>query len=167
MKLYLNKREKELPIVIKEVVEAIRVINKEILGVSPYRQLVHDISEYFQKHLVKFYELEWQYLFVGTTDISRVGKVGYGYLFFINKGQALDIIFVYGFAKNIIPFELHSSFLLVNEKSWISDTYINNALTSTDCKNNEDYYLFELLKMVTLKIFGNFYRINLDYPKLI
>ena len=102
MKLYLNKREKELLIVAREVVEAIRAIDGEDAIGSHYRQLFHDISEDLQHHLKNFNELKWCSLFIGTTKISRVGKVGYGNLFLIKKGQALDIIFVYGFAKNII-----------------------------------------------------------------
>ena len=38
----------------------------------------------------------------------------------------------------------------------------STSLRLTNCKNEEDIYLFEFLEMVI----GNYYRINLDYPKL-
>ena len=166
--MYLNKREKELLIVAREVVEAIRAIDGEDVMGSHYNLLFDSIVRDLQYHLNNYDELEWYSYFLGTTEISKVGKVGYGFLFFIKKGQTLDIIFVYGFANNIIPFESHSSFTKKYDLSW--DFYMSDfgttSLRLTNCKNEEDIYLFELLKMVSVKIFGNFYHINLDYPKL-
>ena len=166
-KLYLNIRQKELLIVTREVLEAIRAIDGEDKTVSHYKQLFYQISNDLEYFLNNYFELQWYSYFMGTTEISKVGKVGYGFLFLIKKGQALDIIFVYGFAKNIIPIKSHSLFTMEYDLNWLyMPSTISSSLRLTDCKNEEDVYLFEFLKMVAVKIFGNYYHINLDYPKL-
>ena len=167
-KSYLNIRKKELLIVTREVLEAIRVTDEGNNGIPHYKNLFNEISTVLEDHLNNDYnDLKWYSYFVGTTDISKVGKVGHGFLFFIKKGETLDIILVFGFAKNIIPIKTHT--LLAkkyNMDSPYSDCSCSFTISSIHCKNDEDEYLFEFLKMVSVKIFGNYYHINLDYPKL-
>ena len=130
-KVYLNIREKELLIVAREVLEAIRVTDEN----AHYINLFNYISSDLKDHLNNDNNgLKWYSYFVGTTIISKEGKVGYGFLFFINKGQALDIIFIYGFAKNIIPIKTHSLFTKkYNIDSPYSDCWCSFSLSSRDC----------------------------------
>ena len=81
-KVYLNKREKELLIVAREVVEAIRAIDGENVLGSHYNLLFSDISTNLKDQIKSnYYDLKWYSYFLEQLKFQKKVKLDMGFYF--------------------------------------------------------------------------------------
>ena len=143
------------------------------MGISNrYNDFIKDVYEYFsriQDDNEEQNELKWFSNFLGSTKSKKSGMIGYGNLLIIRKGFTFDIILVYGFAKNVIPCLGEEGQYETSICHDVSRQYRYTGgfmrSTSDHCFKGEGNIVMQFLELVSYKILGNKYGLNLSYPK--
>jgi len=161
IKYYLNKELKDFDSIIKDIIETIDTSNPQngyVLDL--FKNKIADHPEYFNFN-------KWVNFNIFTTVRNEKDTISFGSLFVsLNEGK-FNFIFCYGYGNFKANFSGNDVVFLGKEGDYrYRETQRTTTYSLNDFDSYEEDYIIRFMNLVSFKVFGNIYGIQLPYPEI-